>query len=164
MKGATHGRRRVLLAAASAGGLLAAAPLGLAGCSVLGPQTPEPPDPLEAPAKRAEADVALARWTADTYPELAAPAGAYALDRQEHAAALRAELRRLDPEPEPTTPSAPPAPPVVTGQQDARDSLAAAMARAQGEAAGLVAAVPGYRAALLASVAACCASHVAVLP
>jgi hypothetical protein len=51
-------------------------------------------------------------------------------------------------------------PPDLTG---ARASLTEAVRAAQDEAAGLVMTLPGYRAALLASVAACCASHAAVL-
>jgi hypothetical protein len=41
--------------------------------------------------------------------------------------------------------------------------LTEAVRAAHDEAAGLVMTLPGYRAALLASVAACCASHAALL-
>lgn len=158
-------RRLVLRAGLTAGGLLAVAPSALAGCSVLTPDVPEGPDPLESPAGRADADVALARAVADTHPELAGSATAFATDRQAHAAALRAELRRVHPEPTPTGSAAPPPqPPVVSAEQaDARNALANAISGAQSEAAGLVPTLPGYRAALLASVAACCASHAVVL-
>lgn len=157
-------RRLVLRAGLTAGGLLVVAPAALAGCSVLTPDVPEGPDPLEAPARRAEADAALARALADSYPELAGAATSFATDRQAHAAALRTELRRVHPEPTPTGSTTPPQqPPVVPEQTGARNALANAISGAQSEAAGLVPTLPGYRAALLASVAACCASHAVVL-
>ncbi|HEX2298175.1 MAG TPA: hypothetical protein VHH34_06610, partial [Pseudonocardiaceae bacterium] len=59
----------------------------------------------------------------------------------------------------------PPAPaPAPADQTEAQDVLTEAAQAAQDEAARLVPGLPGYRAALLASVAACCASHTAVLP
>jgi hypothetical protein len=158
-------RRRVLAAGVAAGTLLAAGPMTLAGCTTPAASTPAEPDPLESPARRAESDVALARAVADRHAALAAAAGALVADRQAHAAALRAELRRVEPSPTAVS-SAPPAAPVTAAadQAVARDALAAAVRAAQQEAAGLVSVLPGYRAALLASVAACCASHAAVLP
>lgn len=164
--GAHPGRRRVLRAALATGGLLVAAPSvsALAGCSALGLDTQEGPDPLEAPAQRAEADAALARSVADGHATLAVAAGAYAVDRQAHATALRAEVHRVNPEPTATASNAPPAPPPeFPDLETARNALSGAIGRAQTEAAALVPAQPGYRAALLASVAACCASHSAVL-
>ncbi len=159
--------------------LLVAGPAVLAGCtgSAL---APESPDPLEAPARRAETDSALAQAVAQmagqvaaaqTHPALATAAKALAADRMAHAITLRAELRRVRPEPAsssatppaaPTSAALPPTDPSdLTG---ARASLIEAVRAAQDEAARLVMALPGYRAALLASVAACCASHAAVLP
>jgi hypothetical protein len=176
----SHPSRRHMLAAGAT--LLVAAPAVLAGCAGSA-RAPEGPDPLEAPARRAEADSALAQAVAQvaaqvgtplaaaqTPPDLATVARALAADRMAHAITLRAELHRVRPGPAASNaaawaapPSAAPLtadPPDLTG---ARTSLTEAMRAAQDEAAGLVVTLPGYRAALLASVAACCASHAAVL-
>jgi len=159
-------RRRVIAAGAATGALLLTGSVGLTGCTSSAPPAPAQPDPLELPAKRAESDAAMAQAVAAAYPALAAAAGAFATDRRAHGAELRAELHRVRPS---STPSSsvppPPAPvPTTTDQNGARDALAGAAQAAQDEAAGLVPGLPGYRAALLASVAACCASHTAVLP
>ncbi|MBP2477165.1 hypothetical protein JOF53_006037 [Crossiella equi] len=149
------GRRRVLLAGALA---VAAVPLASA-C------TPEPaqeqPDPLEALLTRASADAALAKATATTHPALAAQAGTVAGDRQQHAEALRKELERARPARASSTATAAPStqPPAVPGQQAAAlTALREAATAAEKEAAGLVTGLPPYRAGLVASVAACCAS------
>ncbi|MGH3905564.1 MAG: hypothetical protein ACRDTE_15475 [Pseudonocardiaceae bacterium] len=161
-------RRRILAAGVAAGMLLVTGPAALTGCTSSAPPVPEQPDPLELPARRAESDAALARTVATAHPALAAAAGAFAADRQAHAGALRAELHRVRPSPAPSpTPSSPGPPtptplPAATDQAEARDALAGAVQAAQDEAARLVPRLPGYRAALLASVAACCASHGAV--
>ncbi|MGH3909521.1 MAG: hypothetical protein ACRDRM_01700 [Pseudonocardiaceae bacterium] len=162
-------RRRVLAAGVAAGTLLVAGPAALAGCTSSAPPAPEQPDPLELPARRAESDAALAQAVATAHPALATAADAFATDRQAHAAALRTELHRVRPSPAPSSPtpssSAPPTPtpfPAATDQAEARDALAGAAQAAQDEAARLVPRLPGYRAALLASVTACCASHAAV--
>ncbi|MGH3793891.1 MAG: hypothetical protein ACRDSP_03275 [Pseudonocardiaceae bacterium] len=159
-------RRSVLVAGMAMGALVVAGPPVLAGCASLRSDAPEQPDPLERPAQRAESDVALARAVAGAHPALATAALALAADRQAHAATLRAELRRVRPSPAPTSGPAPPPAPVAAATQRsaARDELARAVRAAQDEAAGLVATLPGYRAALLASIAACCASHAAMLP
>ena len=138
---------------------------------------PEGPDPLESPALRAEADttqaITTAQLVAETDAELATAARALAADRRAHASALRAELRRVRPGPavdgatppaafragpSPTEP--PPTSPDLAGT---RSALIRAMRAAQDEAAALVLTLPGYRAALLASIAACCATHAALL-
>lgn len=145
------------------GTVLVAGPLTLGGCSTQ--PDPAQPDPLERPARRAESDAALAQALAAAHPALAQAADRYAADRRAHAAALRTELRRVRPAP-PTSSSAPPPPapvPAPAEEGQARDALAGAVRAAQDEAARLVGGLPGYRAALLASVAACCASHAAVL-
>jgi hypothetical protein len=158
-------RRCVLTAGAT---LLLTGPAALTGCT-LSARAPEGPDPLESPARRAEADAALATTVAQAHSTLAAAAGALAADRMAHATMLRAELRRARPGPAPrsASPSAVPppvaAPPANPDLADARSALTQAMHAAQDEAAGLVMTLPGYRAALLASVAACCASHAALL-
>lgn len=159
-------RRRVIAVGAATGALLLTGSAGLTGCTSSAPPAPAQPDPLELPAKRADSDAALAQAVAAAYPELAAAAGAFAADRRAHGAALRAELQRVRPSSAPSSPAqSPPAPvPAAAGQAQARDALAGAAQAAQDEAAGLVPRLPGYRAALLASVAACCASHPVVLP
>jgi len=111
--------------------------------------------------------VALAAAVAGAHSALAAAANALAADRAAHARTLRAELHRVHPDPVPA--SAPqPAPPVVPPPVSpdpaaAKAALTQAMRAAQDEAAALVLTLPGYRAALLASVAACCATHTALL-
>ncbi|MGH3917234.1 MAG: hypothetical protein ACRDTC_28050 [Pseudonocardiaceae bacterium] len=160
-------RRDVLTAGVAVATLLVAGSTALAGCTSSVPPVLDEPDPLESPAQRAESDVALAQAVASMHLTLTAPAAALAADRQAHATALRAELRRAQPSPPPTSAAAASASPApvstATDQAVARDALAAAVWAAQEEAVGLVAVLPGYRAALLASVAACCASHAALL-
>jgi hypothetical protein len=164
VSGAGPNRRRVLAAGAT---LLLAGPAALTGCT-LSARAPEGPDPLESPARRAEADTALAAGVAQLAvhadPVLAAAARALAADRMAHATTLRAELRRARPRPASGSASPPVAPlPANPDLASARGALTQAVHAAQDEAAGLVMTLPGYRAALLASVAACCASHAALL-
>lgn len=156
----------------AAGTLLVTGPTALVGCTSSAPAPPAEPDPLEPLALRAESDVELAQAVAGEHPALAAAARALAADRQAHATALRAELLRVRPNPagdSSALPSTLPFAPVTaqptadSDQAAARAALVQAVRSAQDEAAGLVGALPGYRAALLASVAACCASHAEVL-
>ncbi|MCO1576615.1 hypothetical protein M8C13_12715 [Crossiella sp. SN42] len=150
------GRRRVLLA-----GALAVTALPLASACTPEP-APEQADPLEALLTRAQADTALAKATAAAHQGLAAQADAVAGDRLQHVQALRKELDRARPARASSTASAAPtsaAPPPVAGQQNAAlTALREAVAAAEKEAAGLVAGLPPYRAGLVGSVAACCAS------
>jgi hypothetical protein len=159
-------RRRALAVGAGTATVFLASPTVLAGCTTSAPAS-EVPDPLEAPARRAESDVALAAAMAQAHSTLAATAKALAADRAAHAATLRAELHRVHPDPVPTTAAqpAPPAvpPPVSPDPAAAHAALTEAMRAAQDEAAALVITLPGYRAALLASVSACCATHTALL-
>jgi hypothetical protein len=165
-------RRRALAAGAT---LLLAGPAALTGCT-LPVGAPEGPDPLEAPARRADADAALAAGVAQLAvqtatqkttgtaahagPVLAAAARAFAADRMAHATMLRAELRRVRPGPASSSASPPIVPlPFHPDLASTQGVLAQAARAAHDEAAGLVMTLPGYRAALLASVAACCASH-----
>jgi hypothetical protein len=152
-------RRDVLRALA----LLPGAALTAAGAGAC-TSTPEerPPDPLAALADRARADAATASAVASAVPALAAAAGEVAAARGEHASALRAEVaRERPPASSPSTESstassAPAAPP--NDPAAARTLLADALTAAQKEAAELVASVPRYRAGLVGSVAASCAS------
>ncbi len=110
--------------------------------------------------------MALAAAVAGTHSTLAAAANALGADRAAHARALRAELHRVHPDPMPSSTVKPPptvAPAVSPDQAVAQAALTQAMRAAQDEAAELAITLPGYRAALLASVAACCATHTAVL-
>jgi hypothetical protein len=166
----------VLVAGAAAATLLLAGPTALTGCTASAPP-PEKPDPLESPARRAEADAAQAAMAAQLLAaadaELASAARALAADRTAHASALRAELRRAQPTSAPhsadvpaalppvTSPSA--SPPTDSDLAGTRLALTRAVHAAQDEAVALVMTLPGYRAALLASVAACCATHAALL-
>jgi hypothetical protein len=167
VSGLRPSRRRVLAAGAATASLLLAGPGTLTGCTSSA-RAPEEPDPLEPPARRAEADAALAAAVAQiaTHADagLATAAGALAADRIAHAATLRAELRRVRPRPTASNAAGPVAsPPVSPDLADARATLTQAVHGAQDEAARLVDTLPGYRAALLASVAACCATHAALL-
>ncbi|MGQ0775841.1 MAG: hypothetical protein ACT4NY_15710 [Pseudonocardiales bacterium] len=157
-------RRQVLTAAVAVAALLMAEPTALTGCTSSAPPAHDEPDPLEGPAQRADYDVALALAVASAHPVLEARAVALAADRQAHAIALRGELHRVRPSPPPVSSTPSTAPVMATADQaDASAALAGAVREAQDEAAGLVAVLPGYRAALLASMAACCASHAALL-
>jgi hypothetical protein len=167
----------VLAAGLSAAALVLAGSPGLTGCSTAAPATEEP-DPLESPARRAEADAALALAAAQLVAHadagLAATAKTLAADRLAHATTLRAELRRVRPgvpsisasPPTAASPGAPPPAspsPVNPDPASTRSALTRAMHAAQDEATALVLTLPGYRAALLASVAACCATHATLL-
>lgn len=178
MSQARPSRRRVLAAGATTTALLLAGPMALSGCTAPA-AVPERPDPLESPALRAEADaaaaIAAARLVTDADEGLATAAKALAADRMAHATALRAELRRVRPGPASrdtvapvTSPAAPPPPasplPATPDLAATRSALIRGMRAAQDEAAALVLTLPGYRAALLASIAACCATHAALLP
>lgn len=148
--------------------LVLTGPAALTACSS-STRAPSGPDPLESPARRAEADAALAQAVgqaeAHANSALAASARALAADRMAHATALRAELRRARPGPPSTSAVPPPAGPAPAAPDSsaARTALGQAARAAQDEAAGLVVTLPGYRAALLASIAACCATHAALL-
>lgn len=156
--------------------LLLAGPAALTGCAPSS-LAPTGPDPLEPPARRAEADAALAHEVSQTaaqvHPALAATARAFAEDRMTHATALRAELHRARPgsasatarPPAVPPPAVPPASTVAAAPDvpAARTALTQTARAAQAEAAALVVTLPGYRAALLASIAACCSCHLALL-
>jgi hypothetical protein len=159
-------RRAVVTAIAVSGGY------ALISCTAEAPPPPPPPDPLEPLIAAATGNAALADSVAAAHPPLAAAARQIATDRRAHAGALAAEIRRATPTPVTTSPpagrggtassgaiSAPaPADPAA-----ARTALLRATSDAQRQAADLVGALPRHRAGLVASVAACCASHAVVL-
>ncbi|ALG12952.1 hypothetical protein [Kibdelosporangium phytohabitans] len=120
------------------------------------PKQPPPPDPLAALAEQARKDAAAATALAQSSPELAAVAGEVAKARTAHAVALQTEVDRE--RPPKTSGSAPPpssgAPAVAATKQKMADALKAA----EKQAGDLVPAVSRYRAGLLGSIAAGCAS------
>ena len=134
-------RRRVLLA-------VAAAPLAVA-CTTE-PPAPPPPDPLSALASRARADAKLAQ-SLTTVPAAAEIAKA----RETHAALLQAEVDRERP---PLSSTAPPAPTSPPTPPDPLAALRTALDESVREASAAVASLPSYRAGLVGSVAAGCAS------
>jgi hypothetical protein len=124
------------------------------------PPAPPPPDPLADLAAQARADAALATVIAAADPALAAGATEVARARTEHATVLQAEVDRARP-PVSSTTSRPPAAPEVPA--DGVTALVDAMTAAEKQAADLVPTVPRYRAGMLGSVAAGCASLRVVL-
>ncbi|MGX7824977.1 hypothetical protein ACTG9Q_07780 [Actinokineospora sp. 24-640] len=138
--------------------LLGLAVGALAGCTA--PEPPPPPDPLADLVARAHSDAAMASAVAAAVPSLAGKANEVAKARAEHAGALRAEMERERPpvpssaSPAPTT-AAPAAP---TVPKDALKVLTDGLTAAEKQAAALIAGVPRYRAGLVGSVAASCAS------
>jgi len=141
-RGPLLSRRRVLLAAASA-------PLAVA-CTTP-PPAPPPPDPLAELAVQARADAALAT---------AAGASEVAAARTEHAKLLQAEVDRARPSgpSSSTAPASTSTPPPPSGATP--DEVVAALNAAQQAGTELLATVPSYRAGLLGSVVAGCASLV----
>jgi hypothetical protein len=148
VRGAAATSRRQVLRA------VLAAPLLLAGCTS-DPPAPPPPDPLAALAASARADAELANAVAAAVPALAAQAGAVAAARTEHAEALQREVDRERPPRSSAAPSST-APPTLPA--DPAAAMVSALTEAEQAAAALVGSVPRYRAGLLGSVAAGCAS------
>lgn len=154
----TVGRRQVLRAAAL--GLAAPALLtALGGCAL------EPdPDPLLALAAAARADGALVDAAAKAFAQLADPLWPVADARRAHARALEQEIARLDPD-RPAS-GGPPAGTVAASGGTADAALVAvlqALAGSERQAADAVPGLPGYRAGLVGSIAACCAGYRSVL-
>lgn len=129
------------------------------------PEPPPPPDPLAELAAVARADAAAATAIVSAVPALAAVAGEVAAARDEHATALRAEVDRERPPVSSTAPasSVPPPDPPPGDEASARALLAESLDAAHKQAADLVAGLPAYRAGLVGSVAAGCASLRVVL-
>jgi hypothetical protein len=124
------------------------------------PSAPPPPDPLAELAAKARADAALATAIATAQPGLATAATEIAQARTEHATALQAEVDRERP-PVSSSSTRPPAEPEIPA--DGVAALVDALTTAEKQAADLVPSVPRYRAGLLGSVAAGCASLRVVL-
>jgi hypothetical protein len=125
------------------------------------PDEPPPPDPLAKLASQARSDAALAAAIAAAQPAVAAAATEIADARTEHAKVLQAEVDRVTP-PAPTSSSTkPPTEPEVPS--DGVTALTEALTSAEKAAADLVPSAPTYRAGMLGSVAAGCASLRVVL-
>jgi hypothetical protein len=138
-----------------------AAPLAapaIAACTA--PSTPSGPDPLAALVTAAESDVRIAQAIAAAYPGNAATLKVVAAVRQQHADALRAEIDRANTAL--TTTSSPTgattAAPAPTDEATAMSQLTGGLRSAQQQAASLVPTLPRYRAGLVGSVSAGCAS------
>lgn len=144
--------RRALLRAGAAG----AAVTALASCTAE-PSTSDKPDPLAELADTARVDAANATAVAQALPDLAGPATEIATARGEHATALRREVDREHP-PASTTKAKPPAPSTPPDAESARTMLRDALTAAEQRCAELVTSVPRYRAGLVGSMAAGCAS------
>jgi hypothetical protein len=146
--------RRRLLAA------LLLVPPALAGCSV-GPSAPATPDPLIALAAAARSDAALAAAAIAADPALADRVQPFIDARTQHAAALDAEVARLDPQRTPA-PSATRSPAPAGGPPGLAGVREAALASGSA-AADAALTLPAERVGLVASVAACCNTYGAVL-
>ncbi|BBY66225.1 hypothetical protein [Mycolicibacterium helvum] len=148
-------RRRVLVDASR--GLALFALLGAAS-TACGTNPPPEPDPLEQQAELARHDSELAAAAAKTAPPALAPAlTEVAAERGRHATALADEIARLAGKPStttaaPTTTSATAAPPPTVAD------VVAALRGSADSATKLAPALSGYRAGLLGSIAASCAT------
>ena len=138
-----------------------AAVLPVAACTSE-PEGPPPPDPLAKLAAQARSDATLATAVARAQPDVATAARAVADARTEHAKVLQAEVDRATP-PAPSPSSSTSKPPKPDVPADGAAALKDALTAAEKAAADLVASVPRYRAGLLGSVAAGCASLRVVL-
>jgi hypothetical protein len=143
-------RRRVLA------GLLLLPP-AVAGCA-LGRTGPSGPDPLIALADAARTDAALATAAVAADQGLAAALQPLVDARTQHAAALDAEIARLDPD-RPTPTPAPPPSAARPGRAEVQRAVLASSRAAGDVALGL----PAERVGLVASVAACCSTYAEVL-
>jgi hypothetical protein len=142
-------------------GALLAVP-ALAGCSLTG-GADEPPDPLIALADAARSDAALATAAIAATPALADRVQPLVDARTAHAAALDAEVNRLDPERTTTTPAPTPAPTRPAAGGDALARVREAVDASAKTAAAVALDLSADRVGLVASVAACCATYAAVL-
>jgi hypothetical protein len=142
--------RRRLLA-----GLLLVPP-ALAGCALLDQAQRTGPDPLIALADAAQADAGLAAAAIAAEPQLAGRVQPLVDARREHAAALDAEIARLDPGRQSST--AAPTPPRNGSAPDLERVRQAVLASGRA-AAETVLTLPAERVGLVASVAACCHTY-----
>lgn len=152
-------RRRLL------GGLLLVPP-AVAGCAWFGPVQDAGPDPLIALADAARADATLAAAAIAAAPELADRMQPLVDARREHAAALDAEIARLDPDraSSPNRASSTPTPaPSRDGRAPNLDRVRQAVLTSARAAADAALTLPAERVGLVASIAACCHTYAEVL-
>ncbi len=156
--------RRALLRSAGGGAAAVVAVSALAACA---DKTPAAPDVLVTQEVSARTDAAWAKAAIAAAPEHTVALNLVAAQRLQHADALRAEIDRAvgvygdgtkpkSATPPVAEPTAPTPPPTVA-------AVRARLADAQRAAAQLATAQTGYRAGLLASISACCATHAAVV-
>lgn len=152
---ANHAAGVTRRSALAAGALMPLAALPLVGCT----STQEGPDPLAALASAARSDATVAEAVAAAHPDFNA-AKVVAKARTEQAKALQKEINRVRAQ----APSARHKAPRGSGtdvpddQASAAKQLAASLRAAQRQASVLVPTLPRYRAGLVGSVAAGCAS------
>ncbi|APB00331.1 hypothetical protein NS506_06295 [Nocardia seriolae] len=156
--------RRAALRLAGGGALAVAAVGALAACTK--DETPAAPDPLLALESSALAETAAANAAIATMPERAGALKVIADQRTAHAQALRTEIdRAIGVYGDGTTPGRRTPPPtavsVITpvSLTDLRSNLQ----NSQRAAADLAVTLSGYRAGLLSSISASCATHAGVL-
>ena len=157
-------RRRVLTGGGR--GLLALALLGTAAAAC-GHGAPAEPDPLEAQLAAARRDSDLATAAAKAAPPPVVPAlTVIAAERTRHAGALIEELARAAGKPIPTTPESPGTPtstaPATPSPPPGVYDVVAALRKSADSAATLTPTLSGYRAGLMGSIAAACATSVAI--
>jgi hypothetical protein len=119
------------------------------------PKPPPAPDPLAELAEQARRDARTATALAQSNPGLAAQAGLVASVRTEHANVLQAEVDRERP---PVSSTAPPPSSGAAAPAATKATMTEALKTAEQRASTLVPTVSRYRAGLLGSVAAGCAS------
>ncbi|GAB2635984.1 hypothetical protein [Nocardia goodfellowii] len=160
------------------GGALGA--LALGASTACGEEPLQAPDPLAAQVSSAKADAAAATAAIALAPQKQSALTAIAAERTAHAEALQAEIDRVigvygdgtTPVPRTraaATPSGAAAPGGTTGTQAppaapmSLEQLGEQLGRSRQAAAELARALSGYRAGLLASISASCATEVGVL-
>lgn len=120
------------------------------------------PDPLAELISAARSDAAQARAVAQRFPQ-ASGVAEVAKARKAQADAMQREVDRVASATTTASAAPPQPPPVPAGQQAAVKQLSGSLSDAQHKAIGLVPSLPSYRAGLVGSVAAGCASLVEVL-
>lgn len=161
MQGADGGGHPLSRRAVLRAGALAAivGPIAVACTST---PAPPPPDPLQRMLTAATDDATTAKAAAAAFADNGATLAVIASVRQQQAAALRTEVKRAAGAVPGTTPSPAPTsatkPPKLGAESTVTAQLIAALTTAQHQAAALMPKLPRYRAGLVGSVAAGCAS------
>ncbi|GAB2441813.1 hypothetical protein GCM10027262_51970 [Nocardia tengchongensis] len=156
--------RRSALRLAGGGALAVAAVGATAACTKN--EAPAAPDPLLAQETSALTDAAAAKAAIATAPDRAGVLQTIADQRTAHAQALRTEIdRAIGVYGDGTTPSrrTPPPTAIAVTTPVTVAALRTQLGAAQRSSADLSATLSGYRAGLLASISACCATHAGVL-